>query len=209
MTDFRRDFRSAPVPIRLSCPFSNGITLNYYARALTCTSRVLRVLSMNPFERGIQLFVTAPFFSSFARCQVASVTRSKRQASSYEIDLRFVDVPAFLQGAATKDLGSPEGLLNSELPSLPGDSIIMSADIAQAAAEMAVALESSVGIPFAKAFEQARLTNRHLKLLALMAATLALSQEKNLAGEDFLVRAIKHAPLPQAEPESVIAAQAV
>ena len=53
MPEISKDFRSAPVPVRLSCPFSNGITLNYYARALSCNSRVLRVISVNPFEREL------------------------------------------------------------------------------------------------------------------------------------------------------------
>jgi hypothetical protein len=169
-----RDFRAAPVPIRLSCPFSNGITLNYYARALTCNGRVLRVISVNPFERELQLIVAAPFLNGLVRCQVASVTRSKRQASTYELDLRFVDAPILTdtRGADVDEIACP--------------SPILSADIAQVATEVAGALESSMGIPFAKAYGQVRDQNRHMKLLALIAALMNLSREKALANVDVL-----------------------
>lgn len=184
-----RDFRAAPVPIRLSCPFSNGITLNYYARALSCNSRVLKVLSVNPFERDLQLIVAAPFFGGLVRCQVASVTRSKRQASTYEVDLRFVESTGLR--ADRGDPGWPE--------EIACPSPILSADIAQVASEMAAALESSMGIPFAKAYGQVRDQNRHLKLLALIAALVQLSRERGLVSLQALELAGKRRPSSRLE----------
>ena len=184
--DFRREFRDAPVPIRLSCPFSNGIILNYYARALSYNSRVLRVLSVNPFERDIQLIVAAPFFAGVIRCQVASVTRSKRQASTFEVDLRYVDAPV-LSGSRAYDAHRPD---SPNLAGLP----ILNAEIAAVAFELAAALESSVGIPFAKAFAQVRDQNPHLKHLALIAATIILTNDKGLANYSVVDRALKRRP---------------
>lgn len=186
MTDFLRDFRAAPVPIRLSCPFSNGIILNYYARALSCNARVLKVLSLNPFERQLQLIVAAPFFNGMVRCQVASVARSKLQASTYEVDLRYVDAPLLT------DYHSDDGARVITCPSP-----MLAADIAQAACEVVAALESSMGIPFAKAFGQVRDQNRHMKLLALIAALLNLAREKGLAGLDVIEDNIKRRPAVQ------------
>lgn len=187
MKQLRRDFRSAPVPIRLSCPFTNGITLNYYARALTCNGRVLRVLSVNPFERDLQLIVAAPFFNGPVRCQVASITRSKRLASSYELDLRYGDTPT-LRGTS-EDRWSDVSV-DSSVEALP----IHSVDIAQTASELAVALETNLGIPFAKAFAQVRVRDRHLKLLALIAAMLSLAREKGLADPDVVATVLRRKP---------------
>ena len=186
MADFRRDFRSAPVPIRLSCPFSNGITLNYYARAVSCNSRVLKVLSVNPFDRELQLFVAAPFISGISRCHVASVTRSKRQASTFEIDLRFIEAPVLIGSSNESDV-------TASSPPAPASSQIMSAEIASAASDLAMMLEASPEAPFTKAFAQARSQNGHLKMLALIAAVLDLTRGKGLVRTSNLRQAMKPA----------------
>ena len=186
MPEISRDFRSAPVPIRLSCPFSNGITLNYYARALSLNSRVLRVLSVNPFERELQLIVAAPFLSGLVRCQVASIRRSKRQASTYEVDLRYVDSPVLL--------GLQDPNLDTDPSGKACPSPILSADIANVATELAAELETRMGISFAKAYAQVRDQNRHMKLLALISAVLNLVSEKNLAGRAGISVVVKRAP---------------
>ncbi len=167
--DFSRDFRTSPVPIRMSCRFSNGITLNYYARAVTCTDRMLRAISVNPFERGIQLVISAPFLDGIARCRVAGVTRSKRHASCFEVELRFIDspIPLLLEDAASS-------------PCLPEPPLLVD-DIVVAASGLASTLEASIGIPFATAFAQARLPDRHHALLAVIAATFLVLEEKGFA----------------------------
>lgn len=191
MTATHRDFRAAPVPIRLSCPFSNGITLNYYARALSCSTRVLRVLSVNPFERELQLIVSAPFLNSLERCEVASIVRSKRQASTYEIDLRFVHAPISL--GVREVTTTSEQVRVRRMPDVCPNPIL-SADIAEVAGEVASALETSLGIPFAKAYAQVRNQNRHLKLLALIAALIELSREKSLAQSEFVSNQLGRKP---------------
>jgi hypothetical protein len=179
MADFRRDFRNAPVPIRLSCPFSNGIILNYYARAVSCNNRILKVLSVNPFDRELQLLVAAPFISGISRCHVASVTRSKRQASTFEIDLRFIDAPHLIASSNDTD---------ASVSSTPAASQITSAEIASAASDLATILDESLEAPFTKAFTQAR---SHLKLLALIAALMDLTREKGMVNTNKLREAMK------------------
>ena len=167
--DFARDFRTSPVPIRMSCRFSNGITLNYYARAVTCTDRMLRAISVNPFERGIQLVIAAPLGDGIVRCRVVGITRSKRHASCFEVDLRFID--------------SPTPLLLEDAASAPclADAPLLVDDIMAAASGLGSALEASIGIPFATAFAQARLHDRHPAILAAIAATFLVLEEKGFA----------------------------
>ena len=103
--------------------------------------------------------MAAPFFNGLVRCQVASITRSKRQASTYEVDLRYVDAPALVKGH--------DAPLDNDTGGKPCPSPILSADIAEVASEVAAALESSMGIPFAKAYSQVRDQNCHMKLLEI------------------------------------------
>ena len=73
------DFHTDPVPIRLSCRYSNGAVVSYGARALAYNDSSLQVLSSENFEKGIRLNILAPFLEGIASCRVAATARSRGQ----------------------------------------------------------------------------------------------------------------------------------
>ena len=87
------DFHSAPVVIRMTCRYSNGIIVTYGGHALAYDSSSLRVLSGDNFEKGISLRVIAPFLDGIAACRVASSSRSQEQPGRFEVELRFLKKP--------------------------------------------------------------------------------------------------------------------
>jgi hypothetical protein len=154
------------------------------------------VLSVNPFDRELQLFVAAPFISGITRCLVASVTRSKRQASSFEIDLRFVESPVLI--ARSEDTpGTPAGSQVSAME------VVSAAAIAHTAVDLAVALQSSMGIPFVKAFAEVKSADSHLKSLALISAVVNLTCGKGLSSTDLVSETIRSSTLRQVQVSSV------
>jgi hypothetical protein len=100
--------------------------------------------------------------------------------------LRYVDAPALVKGH--------DAPLDNDTGGKPCPSPILSADIAEVASEVAAALESSMGIPFAKAYSQVRDQNCHMKLLALISAMLNLASEKGLAGSSGVSVVFKREP---------------
>lgn len=164
----RHDFRSAPVPIRLTCQYSNGITLSYYARALTCNEKSLRVLTTQRFERNIKLNVLAPFLSSVAPCCVSSSKRSKTQAWLFELDLEFLS--EVIWGRGEMNAEAEESDSSAELDGF--------GDLSVAASELATHLERSVTGKFSEAWRQLPAAQRPAHLVACVPAVQLLLQEK-------------------------------
>lgn len=162
----RQDFRFAPVPIRLSCRYLNGITLSYYARAMSLNSRSLRVLSAQPFETGVRLNVVAPFWKSTTECRVAASVRSKKQVSFFELDLKFLQEPA-LAPAET-----PVAAVASQ--PVPSDSTNLTV-LAVVAADLADRLEET---RFSLAWQKLPAARRPHYLVACVSACMLLLQEK-------------------------------
>ena len=100
----------------LSVRYSNGIVLNYRARALSYDASSLRVLSTELLEAGIAVNVSAPFLAKAGSCSILSVSRNPERPGYFEIELKFLKkpVPAEL---AIKDVATeaplsftPEGV---------------------------------------------------------------------------------------------------
>ena len=87
------DFHSAPVVIRMTRRYSNGIIITYGGLALAYDDSSLRVLSAEKLEKGVNLNVLAPFLSGVATCRVASSSRSQEQPARFELELRFLKKP--------------------------------------------------------------------------------------------------------------------
>ena len=164
--DIRKDFRSAPVPIRLTCRYSNGIALSYYARALSVNSRSLRVLCAQPFETGVELSVLAPFLQGLTVCRVAASVRSKRQISFFELDLRTL--------RATLPPAEADEAADRAVQTSPNDRD----ELVRAAAELAGLLENAIDRRFTVAWNQLPPARRPALLAAGASAVTLLLQEK-------------------------------
>lgn len=161
------DFQSAPVPIRLTCRYSNGTVVSYGARALAYDDSSLRVLSSEGFEKGISLNVLAPFLGGIASCRVAGASRSSQQPGYFELQLKFLKKPL---PAAQQMKEAPQASARKGVPE----------DLARAAEELAERLESARGQLFSEVLKRAPASPRPLFLLVSAAAVLLLLQEKGL-----------------------------
>jgi hypothetical protein len=156
---------SAPVPIRLTCRYSNGVVVSYGARALAYNESSLRVLSSENFEQGIHLNVIAPFLEGVASCRVTATCRSRKQPPYFELDLKLVKKPVLTtrlqadQQAEQHKKGIPE-------------------EVVLAAQNLALALEKGAGRSFSQVLEDA--PSRPLALLLAVAGVLLVLQGKSL-----------------------------
>ena len=161
------DFRAAPVPIRLSCRYSNGTVVSYAARALAYDDSSLRVLSSENFEKGVPLSVLAPFLGGISSCRVLATSRSQEQPAYFELDLNILKKPAPVpQPKKDSAVQDPRCLIPE--------------DVVLAARELAARLEQSDSLRFSQVL-QLFLPAQRLALLGVSSAAVALLlQEKGL-----------------------------
>ncbi len=162
------DSHLAPVSIRILCKYSNGITRRCYARAVACGTTSLSVLSSEAFEEGVRLHVLAPFLASMASYRVAKSTRSKRYPSLFELQLIFLHEQIL-------DLVRNEEITGKTISGDPDDDL---KNMVVAAANLADRIEQSGGIGLLPARQELPRFQRRLQLVAYIAATLLLLQEK-------------------------------
>ncbi len=154
------DFRAAPVPIRLSCRYSNGTVVSCVARALSFDDTSLRVLSSEGFEPGVQLNILAPFLEGIVACRVASAARSRALPAYFELVLQLVKKPS--------PVAKPIPLTtNAE------DSEHLSEERIQAARKFASELEEHTQMCFSEVLDRVPPAQHHL-LLAIAAAAVGI-----------------------------------
>jgi len=179
----REDFRRAPIPIRLSCRYSNGAVVSFVARALICDDSSLRVLSAENFEKGVQLNVLAPFLDGISYCSVSTSSRSRKDAGFYELDLKFLKTPkpvALPKTTAPAERPKTTVPAEEKHPTIPQEVVL-------AAQKLAERLEKGASLPFSEVIELF-LPAQRLTLLAINAAAVALlMQEKGLVDVKHLV----------------------
>lgn len=158
------DFHTDPVPIRLSCRYSNGAVVSYGARALAYNDSSLQVLSSENFEKGIRLNILAPFLEGIASCRVAATARSREQPAYFELDLRFLKKPVPAAPAKKVTVEAAGRLLPEEA--------------ALAAQELAARLERSDTPRFAEVLREISSSQRPLFLAVSAAAVVLLLQDK-------------------------------
>ena len=90
---FGRSFHSAPIPVLLGVRYTNGMVLNYRARAISYDGTTLRVLSPERLETGIAVTILAPFLTKVGSCSILSVTRNRERPGYFEIELKFSKKP--------------------------------------------------------------------------------------------------------------------
>lgn len=194
-SDFRKEFRAAPVPIRMSTAFSKKTDLNFHARAISCTQRTLRVLSVSPFESGVQLSITAPFLDGSPGCRVVGVKRILGDEKGFEVELRFTEPPVPVTVAVPPVAQLVGAAAQEKLPAPQQQAPLRVEEIAAAAAVLGRELESSLEVPYAKAFSRMDVRTsapeRQLRLLATIAATMLLLQEKRLADGSSLLESLE------------------
>ena len=176
------NFRSAPVPIRLTCRYSNGSVVSYGARALGYDDSSIQVLSSAIFERGISLNVLAPFWKGMVSCRVAASSRSQQQPAYFELDLKFVSKLAPLEQAEAGPLGDPAGSRTRK--PLPREAVL-------AAQELAVKLEATPGRKFSDVLQETAQSRRLLSLLVTVAGVLVVLHEKGVVDVRHLLGAIR------------------
>lgn len=161
------DFHSAPVPIRMSCRYSNGLTVSYGARALAYDDSSLRVLSSEDFARGITLNIFAPFWEGITACRVAASARNRKQPAYFELELSLLKKP--LPAARAK-----------KKPAVEQTRKAIPQKVAFAAEQMAAALELAADKGISQVWRQLPPSRRPLFLTVSAAAVLLLLQEKGL-----------------------------
>ena len=172
------DFHTAPVPIRLSCRYTNGVALSFGARALSCTDASVRVLCSQHFDPGISLQVTARFWERTTACRVVAVRRSHKHRPSFEMDLEFVEKQLLESPEVKETIGEKGG---GAVP----------AELIRAAGELAGQLERDEPQPLSQVFEALPSAVRPLALVVCAAALLRLLGEKNAADGRRLLAALR------------------
>jgi len=178
----RENFQSAPVPIRLTCRYSNGSVVSYGARALGYDDSSIQVLSSEIFARGISLNVLAPFWKGMVPCRVAASSRNQQQPAYFELDLKFVSKLASLEQAEARPLGNADR--EPARKPLPREAVL-------AAQELAVKLEATPGRKFSDVLQETAPSRRLLSLLVTVAGVLAVLHEKGVVDVRHLLGAIK------------------
>ena len=87
----------AAAPVRLICRYSNGVVKSFLARGVSRKDELLRVLTSEQFEPGIELTVMAPFLSAAQSCRVMGIQRGHEPGYSL-LELRLLgSAPALVQ----------------------------------------------------------------------------------------------------------------
>ena len=177
------DFRPVPVPIRLSCRYSNGTVVSCVARALAYDDSFLRVLSSEGFDKGIQLSVVAPFLDGIVTCRVSATSRSRDEAAYFELKLRFLKKPT---PPTRLEVGSAAGEMRLSVPEEEKRPPVPEA-VGLVARELAGRLEQGGALRYSQLLEM-HLPAQRPNLLAISAAAVAmLLQEKSLLDVRHLV----------------------
>ena len=179
----RGDFHNAPVPIRLSCRYANGLALSFAARALWCGEDSMRVLCSQHFDPGVALQVSARFLEGNTTCRVAGVRRSRKHRSAFELDLEFIEKQPPETPAATEVVEEKAGR-------------IIPAELIRAAGELAGELERDESKPLSQVFEALPSALRPPALIVCAAALLRLLGEKNAADGQRLLAALRERQNP-------------
>ena len=172
------DFHSAPVPIRMSCRYSNGMIVSYGARALAYDDSSLRVLSSEDFDRGIRLNIFAPFLEGITSCRVTASSRNREQPAYFELELSFLKKPLPAARAEAKTA------VEQTRRAIPRE-------VAFAAEQMAAALELAADKRISQVWRQFPASRRPLFLTVCAAAVLLLLQEKGLLDMQNLLAGVK------------------
>ena len=151
----------------LGVRYSNGILLNFHARALSYDTTALRVLCTEPLETGIAVNVSAPFLANVGSCSIFSVSRKPDRPGYFEIELNFLKKPA-LKEVADQDVAAENPLS------------FTAEGISRAAQEFAALLESGELQPFSRVLEQAQLDRRPMFGAASALALMLLLQDKEI-----------------------------
>ena len=159
------DYHAAPVPIRLSCRYSNGAVVSYGARALAYDDSSMQVLSSENFEPGIRLNILAPFLKGIVSCRVVAAARSREQPAYFELDLRILKKPP------------PAVPQKKELP-VEAVSRLLPEEAAVAARELAGRLERGGTLRFAEVIQEIPSSQRPVYLAVAAAAVVLLLQDK-------------------------------
>ncbi|MBI4442484.1 MAG: hypothetical protein HY649_03810 [Acidobacteria bacterium] len=158
------DFHATPVPIRLSCRYSNGAVVSYGARALAYDDSSLQVLSSENFEQGIRLNILAPFLQGIVSCRVVAASRSREQPAYFELNLRILKKP-------------PPAAPQKKLP-VEAVSRLLPEEAALAARELAGRLERGDTLRWAHIIEEIPASQRPVYLTVTAAAVALLLQDK-------------------------------
>ena len=157
-------FHTAPVPIRLSCRYSNGTVVSYAALAISYHDSTLHVHSSENFQKSEKLQVSAPFIEGVAPCCVVGAGRRQKQSQYYELDLKLLKKPAIV--VAPEKVEAP----HLDIPK----------EVGLAGLELATRLAINGTPPFSQVLREFPTEKRPL-LLAITAPAIALLlQEKNL-----------------------------
>ena len=159
------DYHAAPVPIRLSCRYSNGAVVSYGARALAYDDSSMQVLSSENFEPGIRLNILAPFLKGIVSCRVVAAARSREQPAYFELDLRILKKPP---PAAAQKKASPVETVSRLLPE----------EAALAARYLAGRLERGDALRWTHVMQEIPSSQRPVYLAVTAAAVVLLLQDK-------------------------------
>ena len=152
------DLHAAPVPVRLSCRYSNGTVVSYVGRALSYDDSSLRVLSAENFEKGVLLNVLAPFMEGIVSCKVWTTSRSQEQTAYFELDLKVLK-----KLAPVRPPPQPKDTASLPIPEA----------VALTGLRFAARLENVGSLPFSQALQEYQPAER-LMLLAICAPAVAL-----------------------------------
>jgi hypothetical protein len=168
----------APVPVRLSCRYSNGLVISYVARAVAYDDSSLRVLSSEYFERGIKLSIMAPFLPGVVACRVAATARNREQPAYFELDLQFLNkqAPVVEERQKVLVIAAPQLLVD---------------EVAEAARELASRLESGYALPFPAVLQEISPSQRQLFLAVGAAAVALLLQDKGTLDLRYLIESTR------------------
>jgi len=159
------NFQSAPVPILMSVRYSNGMLSHFRGRALSYNASSLRVLSAEPFEKGILVNVSAPFLKGIASCSVSSALRTPERPGYFELVLRFTTGPVPATGVKQN-----AGMISSLLP--------IPKEVTMAAQQFANRLERAESLRFSQVLQEIPPAQRPLFEAVSAAAVMLLLQDK-------------------------------
>ena len=162
-----KDFQLAPVPVRLSCRYSNGVVVSYVARAVAFDDFGIKVLSAEGFEKDVQLSVLAPFIEGIVPCRVAAASRSRDHTGYFELLLKFLKKPK----------PAPQA---KKAPPVEEGHFLIPENMARAALEFAAKLEQLDPWPISRVLQEIPAAERTLLLIVAAAATSLLLHEKGI-----------------------------
>ena len=151
----------------LGVRYSNGIVINYHARALSYDTTSLRVLLSEELEAGISVNVLAPFLAKAASCKILNVSRNPERPGYFEVELKFLKKPVLAK------LENQDAVAETPLSFTPEG-------VSRAAQEFAAILEREEPQPFSQALRQIHPDRRAISGAASALALMLLLQDKEI-----------------------------